>query len=395
MNTDTDRSDGDTPTVVVAAIALFVGSLALRPQLVGIGPLATVIANDLGMSHAAVGLLTTVPILLMGAFAPLGPLIARRLGARRAMAIALLGLGLAGLARSMAGTAGLFLLATLGIGIATGVAGALPAIITKIRAPARPGIVGGAATAGIVAGAVISAATVVPLAEIAGGWRAALAVLAGLGLATSLAWFILLGSDLRASVPAPARGAVWRLPAAWLLAVVFGLQAVLYWGGGAWLAGTYVERGWTQVSAGGLIALLNGSALIGSLTVAALSDRAGPRHVQIRISSLGTLAGSAGYAFVPDLAVVSTILLGLSLGAIFPLLVVYAVDLSPDPAAAGSLSAFMILLGYVIAAVGPIGLGAARDVTGGFQATFTILLAVAIALVVAALRLVPVGHSDA
>jgi CP family cyanate transporter-like MFS transporter len=383
----------DQPSVVMVAIALFLGCLALRPQLIGISPLATVIATDLGMSHAAVGLLTTVPVLLMGAFAPLGPFIARRVGARRAMAIALVALGIAGLLRTAAATAGLFLIATLGIGIATGVGGALPSIITKTRAGARPGIAGGAATAGIIAGAVISAAVVVPLAQMANGWRAALALLAGLGLAASLAWYVILGPDNQTPAAAPRRPSVWRLRSAWLLALVFGLQAVLYWGGGAWLAGTYVERGWTEASAGGLIALLNASALLGSLAVAAFSDRAGPRHAQIRLSALGTVVATAGFALVPNLGLPSTLLLGLSLGAIFPLLTVYAVDLSPDPVAAGSLSAFMILVGYVIAALGPIGLGAARDVTGGFHATFTMLAVVAVMLVVAAHRLAPV-HGD-
>ena len=60
--------------------ALFLAALALRPQLVGVGPLLPEIEDDLGVSHAVAGLLGTIPVLCMGVFAP-----ARRLrgGAHR------------------------------------------------------------------------------------------------------------------------------------------------------------------------------------------------------------------------------------------------------------------------------------------------------------------------
>ncbi|HEY8869830.1 MAG TPA: MFS transporter [Candidatus Limnocylindrales bacterium] len=378
----------------IAGIALFVGSLALRPQIVTIGPLAPSIANDLSVNHAFVGLLTTVPVLCMGIFAPLGPLIAARVGARRAMALGLLILGASALVRVTSSAAVPFLAATLGIGIGTGVSGPIPSILTKLHAPERAAVVGGAASAGIIAGAVASAASVVPVAEALGGWRPALALLAAVGLATTAGWFVLLGGDPLASLALPARTPVWRLRSSWLLALVFGLQATLYWGGTAWLAETYVERGWTEAAAGELIGLLQGSALAASIAVAAFSDRAGPRLMQIRMSAAGTLAAALGFVALPSAAFAWTTILGLSLGAIFPLLLIYPIDISLTPARAGTLSGFMLLVGYTIAAVGPLGLGAVRDVSGGFQATFGILAIVATLLLITG-SLVPRSHLPA
>ena len=77
--------DGHRPSLPVLAALLLV-SLAVRPQLAAIGPLAGGIIDELGVSHAFVGLLTTVPVLCMGLFAPFGPPLARRLGGRRAIA---------------------------------------------------------------------------------------------------------------------------------------------------------------------------------------------------------------------------------------------------------------------------------------------------------------------
>src|SRR5207342_1172192 len=69
--------------------ALFLAGLALRPQIVGVGPLIPEIQDDLDTSHAIVGLLGTIPVLCMGLFAPLGAYLAGRIGSRTAMTVAL------------------------------------------------------------------------------------------------------------------------------------------------------------------------------------------------------------------------------------------------------------------------------------------------------------------
>ena len=45
---------------------LFLAGLALRPQIVGIGPLIPSIQDDLDVSHSVAGLLGTIPVLCMG-----------------------------------------------------------------------------------------------------------------------------------------------------------------------------------------------------------------------------------------------------------------------------------------------------------------------------------------
>jgi MFS transporter, CP family, cyanate transporter len=369
------------------AFGLFLMTLALRPQIIGIGPVASSIANELGISHAVVGLLTTVPILCMGLFAPLGPWVAGRVGPRRALTWTLVAIGCLGLVRPPIPAASLFVLVTIAIGVATGIGGALPQIAAKRYAPSRPGLAGGSASAGIVAGAVISAAGVVPLANAFGGWRAALAVLAVITIATTLGGTLLLGPEPRTSTTPARPRQMWRVPLAWLVAVVFGLQAIVYWGAGAWLAAAFIERGWDAASSGALVGVLNASALLASLGTAALSDRLGRRSLQILVSAIGVFAASVGLLVAPSSAVLWTAALGAGLGAIFPLLLVYCLDVAVDPATAGSLSAFMLFIGYTIAAVGPVGLGFARDLVGGFGVTFWILAAVSTMLVVTAIVL--------
>ena len=77
----------DRRSLVSTLIALVVVALALRPQVIALGPLGAMIQADLDVSHGVVGLLSAIPVLCMGIFAPLGPRAARRLGARNAMAV--------------------------------------------------------------------------------------------------------------------------------------------------------------------------------------------------------------------------------------------------------------------------------------------------------------------
>ena len=148
-----------TPRAVPLAVVagLFVASLAMRPQILAIGPLLPLIREDLGLPAGVAGLLTTIPVLCMGLFAPIGPRIAARIGAATAFAVCLsadrrVRRG----PRIHAGASRSLLLATLGIGIGIGSAGAIPSMIVAQRMPGRPALGTGAYAGGIVAGSTLA-----------------------------------------------------------------------------------------------------------------------------------------------------------------------------------------------------------------------------------------------
>src|SRR5215210_8069045 len=82
--------------------ALFLSALALRPQLVGVGPLIPAAAEDLHVSHAVAGLLGTIPVLCMGLFAPPAGLLSARTGTRLAIALCLACIAAFGVLRAAA-----------------------------------------------------------------------------------------------------------------------------------------------------------------------------------------------------------------------------------------------------------------------------------------------------
>src|SRR5205814_365528 len=156
--TCTSRGGHDAPVRRTSLLlGLFFCALALRPQLVGVGPLLPRIQHDLGVSHAVAGLLGTIPVLCMGLFAPPAPFLSGRIGSRRAIAVALALIGTFGVARLVVPNAAGVILLTFPLGMGMGLAGAMLPVAVKERFADRPGFATGIYTTGITVGAAASA----------------------------------------------------------------------------------------------------------------------------------------------------------------------------------------------------------------------------------------------
>ena len=119
-----DEQVQHAPPVVLRPWLLLLGlvlvALNLRPALSSMAPLLGEVSRNLGLSAAQAGLLTTLPVLCLGLFAPLAPVLARRFGAERVVLGILLTLGGGIVLRSSFGEVGLFagsILAGASIGV--------------------------------------------------------------------------------------------------------------------------------------------------------------------------------------------------------------------------------------------------------------------------------------
>lgn len=383
----TSSTPARDPLAVV--VGLFVASLALRPQLLAIGPLLPAIRPDLDIPASVAGLLVTIPVLCMGIFAPVGPRIAARLGPRATFALCLALIAACGLLRAAAPSIGPLLLATFGIGVGVGMAGAVPSMVVSLHLPHRRVLGTGAYAGGIAAGSAISAAIAVPLAG-GGDWQRSLAIITIGGVASLVGWLALTRPE---GVHGHRRAPALRLPLAnrtvWLLALAFGLQSLIFYGTVAWLPNALVERGWSAIDTGFLIGMFNGVGVLTTLGVPLVAERLGTRRGQLTASSIVAAGTLVGINLAPDATVLWVALLGLALGAIFPLILTLPLDVADAPAHVGAVAATMLLGGYLLSSVGPFALGAARDLTGGFAASLWLLLGLAIALVACCLTLTP------
>src|SRR5581483_7387337 len=116
---------------LLLALALLLVSFNLRPAVTSLGPVLPAVMRSTGMSAGTASLLTTLPALCFGLFAPLAPGLARRLGTERAVLAMMLALAIGTAARGLATPAALFAGAILS-GAAIGVVNVLlPSVVKR------------------------------------------------------------------------------------------------------------------------------------------------------------------------------------------------------------------------------------------------------------------------
>ena len=374
--------------------ALFLVALALRPQILVVGPLLIDIQRDLGITHGVAGLLGTIPVLCMGLFAPVGAILAASLGARAAVAACVLTIATAGLLRSVVPGAPLILLTTVGIGIGMGVIGPILPAVVRGHAPRHPAAGTGAYAAGLILGGTIAAAVAVQLAEGFGGWRGSLAITSAAALVSLAAWWFLAPGDVSGARAVPTWPSLpWRRSLGWHVGLTFAFQSMLFYGSVSWIAAVYVERGWTAGQAATLLAIMNGSGLLTGLTIPLWADRFGTRRRQLTASAVFAVVGMLGVtlgigaAAGSPAAIVAVAGLGIGMGAFFPLVLTLPVDVGGSPKDVAALSALVLLVGYALSSISPVLLGVVRDATGNFSASLWLLVAIAGAMVPLSLSL--------
>ncbi|HXR02598.1 MAG TPA: MFS transporter, partial [Pseudomonas sp.] len=148
-------------------LGLVLVALNLRPALSSMAPLLSEVSKSLGLSAATAGLLTTLPVLCLGLFAPLAPILARRFGSERVVLGILLTLACGIIVRSSFGEIGLFA-GSIMAGASIGIIGVLLPGIVKRDFARQAGTMTGVYTMALCLGAAIAAGSTVPLSKALG-----------------------------------------------------------------------------------------------------------------------------------------------------------------------------------------------------------------------------------
>lgn len=375
-------------------MALALVAMALRPELVGLGPLQAGVRADLGISRAAFGILSTLPLLGMGVFALAAGPLASRLGTRTAIAIAVWLILVSSLFRSFAPSYALVVAATALLGVGMGLGNTLPSMVVKERL-ADSATTGTATYAtGIQLGAALSATLVVPLASLLGGWRGSLAALALLPAIAAVSWPLLVShlepTKLKGSNADDVRRrkrATPRTPPSTRLrlAALLACMSCAYYGTVAWLAADLMDHGWSSAAAGAALGVLGGTSIVSTIAYGVLGDRIGSRPGWIALGMASMLIALLGVVATPGLGLLWAASFGFGNGAGFGATMTLPLDLVEDPSTVAALTGPMLFGGYVMGAASPPVVGLLRDATGGFESGFLALagLCVAAMLIVA------------
>ena len=175
----------------------------------------------------------------------------------------------------------------------------------------------------------------------------------------------------------------WRSGTAWLLVAIFASMGSAYYGLNAWLPDAYGERGWSDDSAGLLLAAMNLTAIPASFLVPWLSERHGGRLPWLGAMSLVFVTGGIGLVAFPAAGYLWALIAGTAQGGMFALVMTLPLELEQRPERVGALVGLMLGLGYSIAAISPFVLGGVRDLTGSFDAVLWVCAGFLVGLVVA------------
>lgn len=383
-----DEAVQQMPPVMVRAWLLLLGmvlvALNLRPALSSMAPLLGEVSEYLGLSAAQAGLLTTLPVLCLGLFAPLAPILARRFGTERVVLGILLVLGAGIVLRSSLGETGLFAGSILA-GASIGVIGVLLPGIIKRDFAGHAGTMTGVYTMALCLGAALAAGATVPLSHyFDDSWQLGLGFWAVPAVIAAIFWLPQAGKRNGAHNVAYRVRGLLRDPLAWQVTLYMGLQSSLSYIVFGWLPSILIGRGLTPTQAG---LVMSGSVivqLVTALTAPWLATRGKDQRLAIVLVMSMTLAGLFGCLYAPlDGLWGWAIVLGLGQGGTFSLALTLIVLRSRDAHVAANLSGMAQGIGYTVASMGPFAVGLVHELTGGWNAVGWIFAVVGIGAIIA------------
>lgn len=397
-------------TLLVFGLLLVAANL--RATLTSAGPLLDAIAADTGVSTAALGLLTTLPLLAFAIVSPLVHALSGRFGLERTIFAALLVLIGGTVFRSVEGSifnlwAGSFI-----TGGAIAVCNVLVPAVIKRDFPTKMASLTGAYSAVLGSFAGLGAGLAVPLAEIPGSsWRWSMAAWALLAVPAVLVWIPQLrrtlprGSrdshsarnarnvrntpDARAPavdragpadpVDPAAAGPVWKSATAWQVTLYMGLQSCVFYILITWLPSVVRTFGRSDVESGWDVFLFQALGIVGSLLTPMLLNRGRDQRYAAALPPVLLLLSMLGIVVLPHLLLLWVVLSGFACGSSLVTALSFFGLRTHSHRQASALSSMGQSIGYLLAACGPVLFGAVYGAVGSWTLPLQLLALVALA----------------
>lgn len=370
-------------------VLLWLCGICLRITVLAIPPVIALIHQSFTLSQAAVGALTSLPVLLFSFAAIPGSLLVARSSAFRVMLAGIVVTGLAGALRGAGDVTLLFAMTfAMGIGIAI-MQPALPAVV-RDWVPRRIALGTAIYSNGLLVGESISASATIPwvLPLVGESWRMSLAVWSvPVLLIAMVVWLLRPASGPSRT---PAAGAAprlwwpdWRDPLTWRLGLIAGYASSLYFGNAAFLPDYLAARGRSDLL-NPTLAALNWVQMLASVAMIAWGHRlAMKRWPFVALGAVSVLALVGLLAMADEWIVAWAGVIGFC-NALMLILTLAAPPMLAAAHDVHRLSAAMIAIGYLCAFVIPIVGGFVWDVSGVAPWAFAPLIAFALVAIVLA-----------
>ncbi len=342
-------------------------AINLRTVLLAVPPVLPQIRQDLGLSYTATGLLTSLPILLLGLAAVPGAFLVARASARSTVAVGLCLLAAGALLRAFIPTAvPLFAFTVL---LSLGIAIAQPALPVLVRQwfPNHIGLATGIYSNGLIIGEVLAAVLTVPVLMLLGtnDWRVTFIFWGVPIIAVLILW---LAFAPRARWGATARGVVrwkagWNTWRGWRMGLLIGSGSLVYFAMNTWIP-NYDKALGREASTGAALNVLNAMQLPTSILITVFAAFLAGRRWPFLVSGVLCVTGIFGYLFAPvSTALIWIGMIGAGSSAVFLLGLALPPLLAPEHEVAGY-TGILLTLGYTSAFCGPLIGGSLWDLSG-------------------------------
>ena len=377
-----ERVTGRGRVLLVFALIVFIG-VNLRSVILSIPPVLPIIQRDLDLSYTATGLLTSLPLLLMGGVALPAGLLAGRLGGRRIVALGLALLAGGAVLRSVWPAAVPLYLFTIVLSLGITLTQTTVPVLARQWFPTRIGLVAALFTDGLILGETLGAAFTLPLMQRffgGDGWPGALLVWAAPSV-LALALWLWLAPPAAATSPARAArspatvdaslpgNAPARRVSALQLGILLGAGSLVYFAMNAWIPPYNQAIGATNATPLSL-GVLNAIQLPVGLAITVFAQQLAGRRWPFVVSGVVCVVAIAGWVAAPVAwQPLWAALLGGSSSCVFVLGIALPALLA-DRSTVARLTGATLTLSYGVAFLGPLLGGSFWDITRHPQAAF-------------------------
>lgn len=366
---------------IVTGLSLVLIAFNLRPVFSSASALLPEIIAQTGLSSVGAGVLTTLPVVCLGVFAPLAPKLAQRIGAERTLLGVLVLLALGTALRGFSSLPLLFLgTALAGACIAVGNV-LLPGLVKRDFA-SRTGMMTGLYTMALCAGAASAAGLTTPLQHAFGGsWSLALGAWAIPAIIVTLIWFPhAFFRKVRTKHAGFRVEGLWRDRLAWQVTLFMGFQSSLAYCVFGWLSPILRDRGLDGVTAGLVVSVSVMAQVVTCLGVPSIAVRCKDQRWVSATLVAFAVVGLLGMLFAPLASVwLWAVIQGIGQGGLIALAMTIIVLRSPDSHVASHLSGMAQCIGYMLAAIGPLLVGLIHNLTESYSATAVLFVLLGLA----------------
>ncbi|WP_246231517.1 CynX/NimT family MFS transporter [Sporosarcina jiandibaonis] len=366
---------------VLILFTIFAISINLRPAITSIGPMLETIREHLSLSNVQVTLLTAVPVVCMGIFASLAPLLNRKFGIKRIMYVMLILIGGMTALRGVFSGFPILISTAFVIGISIAVIGPLLSAMIKQYFPDRAASVIGVYSFGMGVGAAASAGLTGLFYETTNSYLFALSIWAILAFIGIISWFFMMKEDIEVQqkdsvvVKLKEKGrSPWKTGKAWLFLLFFGLQSALFFSIITWLAPIALSAGMTLLQAGTLLSVMTTIQIFLNILLPLMMEKFPARKLWINVMLIsGLLASCLFWTGFHPLMWAGAVIMGIPLGGLFPVALLLPLDETDTADETNSWTAMMQTGGFIMGGLLPLLIAFVFDWTSNHTYTFIII----------------------